>query len=334
MTEPPQAGFTGTIWEALPAERLAHELTTGPGGAPMSGAAIAYAELAAALASANTEFRVLLALVANAWGSESSADGLAQLAGLSDWFDEITAAATDNASVAARQAASYELAKLAMPPVAEVTAAVRVAESMLAPGPLGPPLAGLFDLAEHQLDGLRAQAARVMRTYEAEGTEAATPWSLGPAPAVSAGANLLAEQAKTRQQLGQPAAPTAHVPTEVVAPPALSVDVSAQAYLAPPPPTIPVTGESLLLTALPQPGVLGAPAPSTTTVTTTQVPSTVPPIVPTAPAPVAAQPTARAAAADDGDLDPATIPVEAGFATAPPVLGANARRVETQAAQA
>lgn len=334
MTEPPQAGFTGTIWEALPAERLAHELTTGPGGAPLSGAAIAYTELAAALTSANTEFRALLALVANAWGSESSADGLAQLAGLSDWFDEITAAATDNASVAARQAASYELAKLAMPPVAEVTAAVRAAESMLAPGPLGPPLAGLFDLAEHQLDGLRAQAARVMRTYEAEGTEAATPWSLGPAPAVSAGANLLAEQAKARQEPGQPAAPTptAHVPTEVVAPPALSVDFSAQAHLAPP--TMPVTGESLLLTALPQPAVLGASAPSATTMTTTHAPSTLPPVAPTAPAPVASQPTARAAAVDDGNLDPATIPVDAGFVTAPAVLGANARRAETQAAQA
>ncbi|PXX61706.1 PPE family protein [Nocardia tenerifensis] len=326
MAEPPQAGFTGTIWEAVPAEQLAHELTTGPGAAPMAEAGAAYAEFAAGLGEAGTEFRAILGVVGHAWGSDSSEDGLAQLAGLSTWFDAITAAATDNAATAAQQAASYELCKLGMPPVAELSAAVRSAEDMLAGGLLGAPLAGLLDLAERQVDALREQAAQAMRTYEAASEKLSVPWEQPLAPAVSAGANLLSEQA--RRQPHSPAAPeplTAPVPTEVLHAPALSVDLSALDLT--PPPTVPVGAESLVLTPLPQPGSIVAPAPAATLAVSTAGPATAPPpIVPPAASQTAApaqQPGVRAGAVEAGDISEQIV-VDAGFATAPAVLGGNA----------
>ncbi|MFI9504703.1 PPE domain-containing protein [Nocardia sp. NPDC052566] len=326
MVEPPQAGFTGTNWAAVPAEQLAHELTTGPGAAPMADTGLAYAEFAAGLGEAGTEFRAILSVVGGAWGSDSSEDGLAQLAGLSTWFDVITAAATGNAATAAQQAASYELAKLGMPPVAELGAAVRSAEDMLRGSLLGAPLAGLLDLAERQVDSLREQAAQVMRSYEAAGEKLAVPWEQALAPAVSAGTNLLAEKARghgnspaTPEQL----APTS-VPAEVVHAPAMTVDLSAL-HVAPPP-TVPVGVESLVLTPLPQPGAIIGPvsAPGTMPVTTAQTVTAPPPVVPpaaaraTSPVP---QTGARAGAADPGDITERII-VDAGFATAPAVLGA------------
>ncbi|QIS02303.1 PPE domain-containing protein [Nocardia brasiliensis] len=325
MVEPPQAGFTGTIWEAVPAEQLAHELTTGPGAAPMAETGLAYAEFAAVLGEAGTEFRAILSAVGSAWGSDSSEDGLAQLAGLSTWFDSITGAATDIAALATEQAAAYELAKLGMPPVGELNAAVRSAEEMLHGGLLGAPLAGLFDLAERQVDALGEQAAQVMRTYEAAGSKLAVPWQLEQAPAVSAGANLLAEQA--RRAAGTPAAPepaATPVPAEVGYAPAVSVDLSALDLT--PPPTVPVGGESLVLTALPQPGAFLTPVPTTpgTLPVATATPAALPPPV-VSPAATAASsaptPGSRAAAAEAGEIGEQIV-VDAGFATAPAVLGA------------
>ncbi|MGW4741954.1 PPE domain-containing protein [Nocardia xishanensis] len=328
MVEPPQAGFTGTNWEAVPAEQLAHELTTGPGGAPMADAGSAYAEFAAGLGAAGAEFRAILSIVGGAWGSDSSEDGLAQLAGLSTWFDVITAAATDNAAVAAQQAASYELARLGMPPVGELSAAVRSAEDMLRGSLLGAPLAGLLDLAERQVDSLREQASQVMRTYEAAGERLAVPWVQQLAPAVSAGANLLAEQKRSRA--AAPAAPeppaAVPVPAEVVQAPAVTVDLSALDLT--PPPTVAVGAESLVLTPLPQPGsiIAPSPAPGAMPITTAHTAPSAPPVVPppatqaTSPAPQAG---ARAGAADASDIA-AQIVVDAGFATAPAVLGGSA----------
>lgn len=322
MVEPPQAGFTGTNWAAVPAEQLAHELTTGPGAAPMADTGLAYAEFAAGLGEAGTEFRTILSIMGGAWGSDSSADGLAQLAGLSTWFDAVTAAATDNAATAAQQAASYELAKLGMPPVAELSAAVRSAEDMLEGSLLGAPLAGLFDLAERQVDALREQAAQVMRTYEAAGEKLAVPWTQELAPAVSAGANLLAEQTRRHAAPAAPELPTPQsVPAEIMHAPAVTAELSALDLT--PPPTVAVGAESLVLTPLPQPGPIIASTSAAGPLPVTAANAAAPPIVPAAakqaPAPTQ-QPGARAGAADPGEISEQIV-VDAGFATAPAVLG-------------
>ncbi|MEV6562778.1 PPE domain-containing protein [Nocardia sp. NPDC051756] len=320
MVEAPQAGFTGTIWDAVPAEQLAHELTTGPGTTPMADVGLAYAELAVGLGAAGTEFRAILAVVGDVWGSTSNEDGLAQLAQLADWFDEVTAAAKENAATAAQQAVSYEVAQLTMPHVGEVAAAVRTAADLLSGSLLGAPLAGLLDTADHQVEALHAQAAQVMRTYEAASEKLAVPWEQDAAPAVSAGAALAAEQAPARPEAGQPG-PPANAP--VVAEPTLAaptVDLSAL-HVAPPP-TVPVGSESLVLTPTLPPSPTIAPGPAAPLPVSAAQPAPPPIVAPpastTTPAPP--QPAARAEAAEVGDIGDRFV-VDAGFATAPPVLG-------------
>ncbi|MRH89370.1 PPE domain-containing protein [Nocardia sp. SYP-A9097] len=330
MVEVPQAGFTGTVWDAVPVEQLTHELTTGPGIGPMADAGLAYTALAAGLGAAAAEYRAILAVVGNAWGSHSNEDGLAQLGQLADWLDEITTAAQHNAGAAAQQAVSYEIAQLAMPHLTEVTQALHTAEDMIRGSLLGAPLAGLLDTAEDQLDQLREHAAQVMRTYEAASEKLAVPWQQDPAPAVSAGAALLAEQAPTLPGAGSEGPPSnAQAVQQPTLQPAQPIDLSAL-HIAPPNPTVMVSGEQLVLTpVLPTIGAI-APGPVAAPLVTAAPVSAAPPILPPAttelrsPPPLSAARALSAAAGEVGDR----IVVDAGFATAPAVLGgANNRAV-------
>jgi hypothetical protein len=338
MVEPQHPGFTGAVWDAVPPEQLAHELTTGPGAAPVAETGLAYSGLSAGLGGAAAEFRSILSVIGDAWGSKSSEDGIAQMRGLADWFDEIATAARQNAETAAHQATSCEIAQVAMPHVAEVTQAVRTAQAMLHGSVLGAPLAGLLDTAEQQLDDMREQAAQVMRTYEAASEKMAHVWQQQHAPDVSDGANLLTEQSPGRSD-GQPQGPPANAAS--VEQPALQlpmpqVDLSSLNVT----PTVPVGVDSMLMppvtpamttmtpmTAIAQPMTavqpmtaagppppMASPAPMTATAPTTTAATNTEP------------PTARAA--DAGGLGD-QIAIDAGFATTPAVLGRGA----TQPAQ-
>ncbi|MGF6882767.1 hypothetical protein ABIA39_001709 [Nocardia sp. GAS34] len=340
MVEPSHPGFTGRVWDAVPAEQLAHELTTGPGAAPVAETGLAYGAFSAGLGEAAAEYRAILSVVGDAWGSESSRDGLAQLAQLADWLDHLGSAARQNAETALHQATSYEIAELAMPPVAEVTQAVRTAHTMVQGTPLGAPLAGLFDTAEQQLDELRAQAAQVMRTYEAASEKMAHPWEQQRAPLVSDGASLISDNSPGRgseQPQGPPEnAATVTQPTLQVQLP--QVDLSMMNTT----PTVPIGVDSLLLTpvappllvtpsatAIVQPALMAQPLPA--------VPPPLP--APNAPAYGAAaaattsetvEETSAAGAADFIDLG--GLSIAAGFTAAPAVLGRGAQQLPVVAA--
>lgn len=327
MLEPPQAGFTGTMWNAVPPQQLATELGTGPGPGPMAEAGVAYSALALGLAGAGTEYRALLTMIGTAWASESNGDGLAQLALLADWFDDITAAATENAAVAAEQAVSYEIAHLAMPHLGELTAAIDAAKELVSGTLLGAPLAGMLDQAEHQVDELGDLAARVMATYESASTQLATPWEQDPAPMVSAAAAMLAEQAFARPS-DPPQTPepkTATVEPETLTGSVPTIDLS-NLHLPAPTPTVAVGPETLVMTP-----VVSPTAPITTTVapqlgSAISAASGVPPLVAPPTTPAATSSTTpfasgqRASAAEAEESANYSM-VEAGFATAPAVLG-------------
>ncbi|MFE9789615.1 PPE domain-containing protein [Nocardia salmonicida] len=324
MVEHPHAGFTGTTWDAVPAEQLAQELTTGPGIAPMAEAGLAYGALAVGLGEAGAEFRAILSVVGNAWGSDSSEEGLAQLAQLADWFDAISTSAQQLAATAAEQAASYEIAQLTMPHVGEVSAAVRMAEQVLSGTMLGAPLAGLFDTAEHQVDALREHAVQVMRAYEAGSERLAVAWEQDRAPAVSAGAALLAEQIPKPPADASPGQPFDARAVVAPAPQPTSVLDLSTLNLAPTP-TVMVGSESLVLAPALQPvAPMAATSPGGSLVTAAP-PVAAPPqpvATPNAGSPAAAsvQAAQRAAAAEAGDLGERIV-VDAGFAIAPTVLG-------------
>ncbi len=338
--EPPQTGFTGTVWDAVPPEQLARELTTGPGGIPTVEAGLAYAALAIGLGEAATEYRAILAVMGDAWGSSSSEDGLNQLAALSDWMDKITSAAQSNAAIAARQAAAYEVARNTLPHIVEITEAVRAAEDLVRGSLLGAPLAGLLDAAEEQLDAVRQQAVRVMQAYEEASEHLARPWQQEVAPEVSDGAAFLAEQPGGGGGGGDGPAAGNPAPTDGVAgpeqlqrAPTLSdlphIDLSALQAPAPVP-TVPVGSEALMMHPLAAPGAAGTtPAAATPQVAVQAQPMTAaPPVMApaTAVAPPADTSVLRADSADADDPGE-TIVVNAGFATAPAVLGGTANQV-------
>ncbi|MGY2063242.1 PPE domain-containing protein, partial [Nocardia gipuzkoensis] len=60
MIEPPRTGFTGVVWEAREAGKLAQDLTTGAGPVPMAEAGAAWTRLAAGFGAAAVEYEVIL----------------------------------------------------------------------------------------------------------------------------------------------------------------------------------------------------------------------------------------------------------------------------------
>ncbi|MQY22482.1 PPE domain-containing protein [Nocardia macrotermitis] len=329
MLDPIRPGFTGTVWEAIPPEQLVHDLTTGPGSTPMTETIAAYGALATGLTEAATEFRAMLTVLGDVWSSSSSADGLAQLALLAEWLDRSAEAARTNAARVARQAAAYQTAGTAVPHLAEMAAAARQAQDLVRVTLIGTPLAGLLDTAEQQLDLLRQQASRAMRSYESASEPLAHPWRLEQAPQVSAAANLLTEQSPGSPRPG-------HDGQQVVAEtlePQPSVDVLSQLNIPVPQqvqiiPTIPVDSAVLALPTVPPTPVTTptAAVPTAAPVVQSSAVATPPAVAPPPVLPAPPEPHPPAPRAGDADPDEitGTIAVHSGFATAPAVLGAAA----------
>jgi len=202
MVEPPNVGFTGRVWDAVPGERLARDLTTGPGSVPMARAGVAWAGVAAGLGAAAVEYVQILDTVRQAWRSnegEAVADKMTALVG---WISEAAAAAASNAVKAETQAAAYEIARMTMPDVHEIAAAETLQDGLLTGNLLGGPLLGLAASLESDIDIAKKQAARVMQTYEAATAPLANPWHQPLPPKISSAAALAAERAEL--QAGRP----------------------------------------------------------------------------------------------------------------------------------
>ncbi|WP_328395528.1 PPE domain-containing protein [Nocardia sp. NBC_00416] len=212
MIEPPVPGFTGVIWEARPAEKLAHDLATGPGVRPMAEAGTAWARLAAAFGAAVVEYDQIMARMRDSWRSTESGPAIDRFTTLREWLVDAAAAAGRNASLAGGQAVAYEMASLAMPHMAEIaamTAAIRSMEQIGAA--LGAPLVAAVAEVDAEQHIAKANAARVMHGYESASTSLALPWEQVHPPQIVSSAALEAEQKAA------PAAPSRAVPGGVPA---------------------------------------------------------------------------------------------------------------------
>ncbi|MFE7796280.1 PPE domain-containing protein [Nocardia sp. NPDC057440] len=198
MIEPPQPGFTGVVWEAREPDRLAREISTGPGAVPMAEAGAAWTRLAASFGTAVAEYELIVASIRGAWQSTTSGPVLDRISTLREWLTDAATAAGNNAVHAQTQAAAYELARLTMPHTAEI-AAIQAVQRMLeqVTGALGAPLRAVA--AEHDADAdmAKAAAARVMRSYEAATEPLAMPWIQQQPPVIATPAALEAEQTST-----------------------------------------------------------------------------------------------------------------------------------------
>ncbi|WP_327112654.1 PPE family protein [Nocardia sp. NBC_01730] len=196
MVEPPVVGFTGVIWEARPTEQLARDLTTGRGVAPMAEAGAAWAQLAASFGAAVVEYDQIIAKIRESWRSAESGPVIDRIATLRDWLVDAAAAAGHNASRASGQAVAYEVARLAMPHVAEI-AALEVAKRGIeqAGAALGAPLVAAAAQVDTEQNLAKANAARVMQSYESATTPLAMPWHQQHPPVIASSAALDAERA-------------------------------------------------------------------------------------------------------------------------------------------
>ncbi|MFI5719066.1 PPE domain-containing protein [Nocardia sp. NPDC051750] len=200
MVEPPACGFTGVVWEARPAEKLAHDLATGNGTVPMAETVAAWTRLGAQFGTAALDYDRIVTELRAAWHSGNSVIPLERLMVVRDWLLDAAGAAAANATRVAEHIATYELAKTAMPHPEEIAALV-AAQQMIAQvsAVLGAPLIGAADNTELQQDAAKSSAARVMRTYEMASEPLSTPWQQEPPPRVAPETALQAEEAARAQ---------------------------------------------------------------------------------------------------------------------------------------
>ncbi|MBH0777584.1 PPE domain-containing protein [Nocardia bovistercoris] len=313
MSEPPQPGFTGVVWEAREPDRLTRELFAGPGVTPMAEAGAGWTRLSAAFGAAVVEYEQIVAGLRGAWQSDTSAEVLDRVSRLRDWLVDTAGAARGNAGRAATQAAAHELARLAMPHAAEI-AALQAAQQMLeqVTGALGAPLRAVAADTETRVDLAKASATRVMRTYEAATEPLATPWLQQEPPVIATKVALEAEQSAASASEAGATATSAGMPmvfTPPVLPGALSVPRAQTAYRAP---VYAQAGETV-----------EAVTPRPTTAATVDAPTAVP-VVPGA----MAAGTPAAIAADEehvpraGDAGADRLGADLGVVSAPAVLGA------------
>ncbi|MGO4615617.1 PPE domain-containing protein [Nocardia sp. 2YAB30] len=209
MVEPPVIGFTGVVWQARPTEQLARDLTTGPGAAPMADASAAWGKLAVSFGAAVVEYEKILAKIRESWRNGQSEAVLERITKLRDWLVDAAAAASQNAAKAGAQAVAHEVARMAMPHVAEIAALEAVKRGIEHAGAaLGAPLVAAAAQVDSEQDMAKANAARVMQTYEAAATQLAMPWQQQHPPVIATAAALEAEAAQTTTTAAATAAPT------------------------------------------------------------------------------------------------------------------------------
>lgn len=210
MIEPPQPGFTGVVWPARPADRLARELATGPGAVPMAEAVQAWTRLAASFGEAVVEYEKLVLEVRTAWGSGRSSEVLQRISTLRDWLIEAAGAAAANASRFQAQIAAYEVARLAMPhtvDIEQIQQVQRMLESI--GGMLGAPIKAVAAETDTDADMAKAVASRVMENYEKATEPLAFPWEHSPPPMIAPDTALAAEQAAAAAEAAAAPAPGA-----------------------------------------------------------------------------------------------------------------------------
>ncbi|MER7453412.1 PPE domain-containing protein [Nocardia beijingensis] len=195
MIEQPQHGYTGVVWEAREPDRLARELTIGPGAVPMAETGAAWGRLATTFGAAVIEYEQIVESLREAWQSKASGPVLASISRLRDWLTDTANSAAANAGRAETQAAAYEVARLAMPNAGDLASIRAVQQTLEQVGAaLGAPLRAIAASTHEDADLAKATAARVMRTYEGATEPLAEPWQQDQPPVLTSATALQAEQ--------------------------------------------------------------------------------------------------------------------------------------------
>ncbi|GAB92213.1 PPE domain-containing protein [Gordonia rhizosphera] len=197
-------GFTGVIWEARPAERLAHDLHHGVGPARLAETGAAWTALATELVDIGVAYGKILADLGLHWESGSYNHAFEKLTQFAPWFADAANQAMQTAAKAEAQAAANAVALTAMPNPLEIAATKAIAEALSkVEAAAGSPImaAAANNERAHQDQGQRA--SRVMESYERAATPVADPWKLPAPPRIVSDAALNAEEAAAREAAAQ-----------------------------------------------------------------------------------------------------------------------------------
>lgn len=191
-------GFTNVAWESRSAERLARDLTDGPGPMSVGQAGAAWVRLADEWASISAEYDKIVEKIKGSFSSQGADAAARKLEEFGRWLQSVSLSAASNGERAEEAAVAYGVAVLGMPSVSEavqVRSAHEVMASLAAYN--GAVLDGQFAEFDQVVGAHQADASAVMYQYEQSCSVVCAPWEEPVPPRVCSGAALRAERDAT-----------------------------------------------------------------------------------------------------------------------------------------
>ncbi len=176
-------GFTGVRWETRQAERVSRDLSSGAGPKPLFEAGVAWASIASTLAELDSEISQLRKSVVEGWSGSAMPGVLAALESLKTWIVQTGEMARGQAEAAERQAIAHTVAVATMPDAAVIAGVAQLEAALkMVVAPPSALMAGGIARLDEQAVGMKAQASRVMESYEHASTPVAKPAGPPQAP--------------------------------------------------------------------------------------------------------------------------------------------------------
>ncbi|MBT0568576.1 PPE domain-containing protein [Williamsia sp. CHRR-6] len=197
-------GFTGVRWEARQAEQLSRDLSRGAGPKPLFEAGMSWGAMALSLSELADDFRHVRKLLHEGYQGEGSADMLTTVKKLEKWVADTADQAMRNAVAAEHQAVALTVALAAMPDADTIKTLANLETAMKAvAAPPGSLIAGGIAKLDEQATGMKAQAARVMASYEHATTPVSKPWEPAKVPEKLVNRAQLAQARSDAEQKAQ-----------------------------------------------------------------------------------------------------------------------------------
>jgi len=188
-------GFSNVAWESRSAERLARDLTDGPGPTSVGQAGAAWVRVADEWASIATEFGAVVEKIKGSFSSQGADAAARKLEELGAWLASVAVTAADNGERAEHAAVAYSAAVLGMPSVSEAVAARTTHDVMASLAAYnGAVMTGQFAEFDEVVGAHRSAASAVMYQYEEACGGVGEPWPQPAVPDAVKGAALTAER--------------------------------------------------------------------------------------------------------------------------------------------
>jgi hypothetical protein len=188
-------GFTNVAWESRSAERLARDLTDGPGPTSVGQAGAAWVRVADEWASIAAEFGAVVDKIKDSFSSQGADAAARKLEEFGAWLASVAVSAAGNGERAEQAAVAYSVAVLGMPSVSQVIQARTTHEVMASLAAYnGAVLSGQFAEFDEAVAAHRVAASAVMYQYEEACDGVGGPWPQPAVPDAVKGAALTAEQ--------------------------------------------------------------------------------------------------------------------------------------------